>query len=271
MPAADTTKAVRRLLAFLTRQPARTSDAAGAGALLLSGRDGAVISAERGLVDSLIRDGQVSATASHLAITAEGRRVLGSMAERADALGRQPVEIEPVTIAEPDGARQVMMNLAESPLAQLARRKGRDGRPFLTASEIEAGERLRADYERGSIVPRIGMNWCGMGQATSGGGRAAGTVELGDAAMAARRRVDAAVEAVGPELAGLLVDICCFLKGLERVEAERGWPVRSAKVVLKTALAALDRHYRPRETGRAAGRRSIIHWGSGDYRPSIRG
>lgn len=270
MRAADTAKAARRVLVFLARQPARTSEAAGAGSLLLTGHDGAVIGADRRLLDRLVRGRLAAVADSRIAITAAGRRFLEGAREQADALGSPPAEIERATLVRPDGAAAVLVNAAESPLGQLARRKGRDGRPFLSAREFEAGERLRADYERGCIVPRIGMNWSGMGLPASGGRSPAGAVELGDAAMAARRRVDDAVDAVGPELAGPLIDVCCFLKGFERVEAERGWPVRSAKVVLKAALAALDRHYRPTEAGRAAGRGSIVHWGSADYRPAIR-
>jgi hypothetical protein len=66
----------------------------------------------------------------------------------------------------------------------------------------------------------------------------------------------------------VLIDVCCFLKGLETVERERQWPVRSAKLILKTALAVLDRHYHPPAFGRRSPR--IIHWGTEDYRPEIR-
>lgn len=171
---------------------------------------------------------------------------------------------------EVDGAlATATVNRAESPLSVIARRRDRDGQRFLTNDEFSAGERLRSDYTRGQLMPRLGANW----QASVSSGRSrseqGGAAELTDTALAARQRVENAIQAVGPELAGVLVDICCYLKGVETVERERGWPARSAKIVLKSALAALARHYEPSRSDRSARRPVTLHWGTADYRPSL--
>ncbi len=127
----------------------------------------------------------------------------------------------------------------ESPLTRLASRKGPDGRPFLAAHEVAAGERLRVDFTRGGLLPSVTQRW---DDAPRTGARS-GPADVSDAVLDCRRRVELAMRAVGPELSGVLLDVCCFLKGTERVEAERQWPARSAKLMLKTGLAALARHY----------------------------
>ncbi|WP_197024087.1 DUF6456 domain-containing protein [Xanthobacter sp. 126] len=127
-------------------------------------------------------------------------------------------------------------NPAESPLAWLARRQGKDGRTLVDATQLQAGERLRADFTRANLTPRVTSRWSEV----SG----AGTPEaFTDMVLAAKLRVSRALTAVGPELSGVLLDVCCFLKGLETVERERRWPVRTAKVVLCLALDRLAAHY----------------------------
>ncbi len=52
-----------------------------------------------------------------------------------------------------------------------------------------------------------------------------------------------ALERLARHYGRLLLDVCCFLRGLEDVERNRGWPSRSAKIVLQLALERLARHY----------------------------
>src|SRR5690606_21982445 len=121
----------------------------------------------------------------------------------------------------------IRINDAESPLTALARLKGRGGGPFLEPVQVEAGERLRVDFTRGQMQPSLGQRW-GPVRLGRQPGPSAGIAELTDAALSARLRVEAALEEVGPELSGVVLDVCCFLKGLTEVERERQWPARSA-------------------------------------------
>lgn len=196
-----------------------------------------------------------------LFVTGEGRAALArEKAPSADtrflaqhaALERRMVE----------GA-SALVDAQESPLAWLARRK------LVGPAEFEAGERLRRDLDMGAILPRVTANWSAN---VASGPRGASGGDITDLALAARQRVNRALAAAGPEFSGLLVDVCGFLKGLETVESERGWPRRSGKVVLSLALGVLARHYGvcAQATGPARGG-GLRHWGAQDYRPRIDG
>jgi hypothetical protein len=95
-----------------------------------------------------------------------------------------------------------------------------------------------------------------------GGGNRA--IVFTETMIAARQRVHHALDAVGPEFGGLLLDVCCFLKGLADVERERAWPARSGKVVLQLALERLARHYGYAAQTRGPRRSHVRTWLAGD-------
>jgi hypothetical protein len=129
----------------------------------------------------------------------------------------------------------------ETPLAWLSRRKGRDGQPMIGPAEHAAGERLAADLMRGGLLPGVTMAWSPVGRVDrSDGHRGLNPTE---SMVAASQRARDALDIVGPDLSGLMIDLCGFGKGLEQIEAERGWPARSAKLMARIALAQLARHY----------------------------
>jgi len=257
-------KDVSRVLRLLARGDATLHPAADGRLLLETGLGTFALAAAT--IAAMARADLLRREGARIALTAAGRAHLRRADAQGDPMQEQHRMISVQTVTVGGGSETVTVNDAESPLRALAARRDRQGRSFLTAEEVAAGERLRADYTRGQIMPRLGANWqAAVSSGRRDGGR--GSAELTEASMAARMRVERALDAVGPELAGVLVDICCFLKGLEAVERERGWPVRSAKLLLKTALGVLARHYAPPRQQKARPR--VLHWGAADYRPSL--
>jgi hypothetical protein len=169
-----------------------------------------------------------------------------------------------------DPVDAALVNEAESPLAWLAKRRGPNGKPLIDTAQFHAGERLRADFTRAGLTPRVTSNWVApIAQGKRATGTSAGS--FNDTVLAAKERVSATLESVGPEFAGVLLDVCCFLKGLETVEHERGWPQRTAKVVLGLALDRLARHYGIRSEIRGSAKSATRHWRAPDARPPMNG
>lgn len=158
------------------------------------------------------------------------------------------------------------------PLAWLHQRRDKNGQPLISADEKEAGERLSADFHAAMLNPRITASW--TGEAPSKRQRRAPpgfAMDPSERVIGAKQRFDAALRAVGREHANLLIDVCCFEKGLTEIEKSAGWPQRSGKLVLQFALRQLARHYGliHDNQGPAPGEGKLRHWGSNAYRPKI--
>ena len=162
----------------------------------------------------------------------------------ADPYQEQHIEWDEKQVAGNDGTGQstVRYNVAESPLTMLSRRKDRDGKPFLDNDLVQAGERFREDFELAHMGPRVAQNWDRF--MTSGDRGAFGSdAGIAEGPRAARSRVMAALDDLGPGLGDIIMRCCCFLEGLEAAEKRMGWSARSGKVVLRIALQRLRRHY----------------------------
>ena len=129
-------------------------------------------------------------------------------------------------------------NLAESPLGRLATARPGE-QPFLAPHQVAAGERVRQLVERAQLRPRTTMSY----EPRTGGGRPGQGADLPDLALDARRMLDDMSRRLPADCAGVVLDVCGLLKGLQEVELERGWPRRSAKLVLRIGLEQLAQHY----------------------------
>jgi len=134
-------------------------------------------------------------------------------------------------------ARSVTVNLAESPLGWL-RAHG-----HVSARQFDAGERLRSDWERAQLDPRVTMSWNAAPSARGRGG-AGQAPDLTGTQLDARRRFAAAVEFAGPGLADIVWRIVCAGEGMRQAETALGWPARAGKLVLGLALDRIADYYR---------------------------
>jgi len=168
-------------------------------------------------------------------------RRMGEPMALAPAPGR-PGVIEGVrTVMDRSGRMQShRANLAPSPIAWLSGRRDAAGRPWIERAERAAAERLAADAEIALAGPSLTMRWDALPR--SGGGSAV-RAEPGDRALAAARRVEAALAACGP--ARRIVEaVCVQASALQAAEQGLGLRRRTGKAVLKAGLRALAAHYR---------------------------
>jgi hypothetical protein len=133
--------------------------------------------------------------------------------------------------------RSVTVNLAESPLAWL------HARGHLSERLFDAGEQLRADYERSQLAPSVTMRWDPVRVKSTGTDRG---LSPGEKQIAARARFDGAMATAGKGLEDILWRVVCACEALPEAEKSLGWPARSGKLVLKIALERVADFYRIR-------------------------
>jgi hypothetical protein len=214
---------LRFVRALLAAGEARRED----GAFQVAAKDGAVLlSADE--VRGLQAEGVIGGDVRRAVALPGTAQWLKRLMLEADAYAAQHREVAP-------GPEGVTLNLAESPLARLASSSG--GEPaFLERHQVEAGERVRRLVERARLNPRLTMSYSAAHVASGGPGHAG---DLTDMAADARRALAGIHRALPRDCAEVVLDVCGLEKGLQQVETERGWPRRSAKLVLRIGLDRL--------------------------------
>lgn len=131
--------------------------------------------------------------------------------------------------------RSVKVNCAESPLTWL------HARGHLNDRQFDAGERLRADWERAQLAPSVTMRW-----EPARFGRGERDFSPTERQIAAKERFDAAIAAAGTGLSDILWRVVCAGEALATAEKALDWPARSGKLVLRIALDRVAEFYRIR-------------------------
>lgn len=131
--------------------------------------------------------------------------------------------------------RTATVNVAESPLGWLHARGHLDDRLF------DAGERLRADYERAQLGSSVTMRWDPARISGQGGDAGLSPTER---QIAAKARFDGALAGAGRGLQDILWRVVCACESLPDAERAMQWPARSGKLVLKLALDRVADFYR---------------------------
>lgn len=138
--------------------------------------------------------------------------------------------------------RRARYGQTESPVNVLARRRDKEGHPFLLPAMVVAAERLREDFVTAKLDGLVlapveefllqieGRKLIGPNLAPPG-------------TASARRRVLDGLRDLGPGLGDVALRCCCFNEGVEAAEIALGWSARSGKIVLRIALNRLRLHY----------------------------
>ena len=143
--------------------------------------------------------------------------------------GRDTAEL--VRDSDPDGRIVVhAIVVTQWPLDRYAKREQID------PDQYDAGERLRKDWHRSGMMPRMTAD---LARETGLGGRS----EMTDEQVAAWQRYKRAIQTVGLILSPILVHVCCMGWPADDWAKSRGRPQGDGIAALRLALDALCVHY----------------------------
>lgn len=128
----------------------------------------------------------------------------------------------------------------QAPLYLLARRKDKDGQPFLSAPLLEAAEQLARDYARSTFAPSVTQKYDNVG-----GGKSRGNSRenLSISALDARKRYLDAMDYMGPGLSSVVSALCCEMLTPAHIVQNTGHSRAGMESLLKVGLERLSHFY----------------------------
>lgn len=195
---------------------------------------------DRSLAEAMALNGWITirnrGRVSSYTISAAGRTALRHHSGRAD------IQVTALAQSGSLAPRRSRYGHVDSPVAVLARRRDKSGKPFLESANVQAADWLREDYVRAQLeeveIETAQALLAALDTRTIPGSN------LGlPGTKAARRRVSDVLRDLGPGLGDVTLRCCCRLEGVEAAEQALGWSARSGKIVLRIALQRVTRHY----------------------------
>lgn len=162
-------------------------------------------------------------------------------------LGREFVQdlTQPQDSAEPS-PRRVRYN-SNSPLDMLSRRRGKDGKPFISMRQHKAGQMLYIDF-REACLPKgtpATLDWDSIGMRVDKS--QSNTIPYAWFSNGTANTFEKVMRHLGEGLADVALHAICYERGLEDVEKALDWSARSGKIVLRIALERVAEFYESNE------------------------
>lgn len=136
---------------------------------------------------------------------------------------------------------------------------------FLEPHHLEAARRVAGLFERAHLSQRVTMRYAPVPATTRNTGARG---EITDMAADARKALAVIYRSLPSDCAAVVMEVCCYDKGLQAIEAERGWPRRSAKLVLRIGLDHLAARFGLSATARGPDAQACYGWMDEGAKPS---
>ena len=226
------------------------------------------------LVEEMCRHSWLMKKSGNLAVVGNGASILlgecRDIARSSLTTGNANQTVANRSLTDASGRQfWVQINDAECPLNWLMHRRDAKGDAYLSAVQFAAAELLRQDYTLANMEHRVTFQWSDHPDARDLKRRAPadGTFFHSERTVAARRRLQRALDAIGPDMADIAVQICCLSRGIEAAERALGYARRTGRPALLKALDRLANHYRlQHHAGKSSGRRPSDFLDPADHR-----